>query len=143
MINSITQANIDPNKFYVAAYWERWGALAYITTVEHKLFNPNNPELNKNFNMYTTESGSMKYFVMEVPEEYEERVKAIAVRMGLKVCDGTPNGRIRGKAAVFPLQGSNVWTLENRKRPPCHMTPYVNEDEETENIRLGGSPITF
>lgn len=133
----------DPNKFYVVARHDRWGASAFCAEIEFKHFHPSNKVLNDQLDMKFVPFGGAINFVVGVPKKYEETVKKIARIMGMKVCDGVPTLIENGKKTFFPLNGNNVWTLENRERPFSHITPYISENMECEAIHNGHSPISF
>lgn len=143
--NAFTIPENDPNKFYVTTNARRWGAQAFCVEIEFKHFHPSKPELNSQFDCNCIEFFGELFFVIGVPKGYQKTVEKIASAIGMKVCNGIPTvmGKNDGDRIFFPLQGDNVWTLENRKRPFRHFTPYINEDMECDKIRNGGSPITY
>ena len=140
LINAI---NIDPNKYYVVALDQRWGSKAYTTAIEYRYFPPSKPDLNEKFEISVIDCKNLPFYVMSVPRAFEKTAKKVARQFGMKVCDGTPTLHHQSIVKQFPLQGSNVWTLENRERHFYHQTPYITEDQECKNIRKGGQAITF
>lgn len=139
----LNSCNNDPNKFYVANLSLRWGSQAFMTAIEYKFFNPNNADLNKLIDVWPVEFAGTLHFVVGVPMAYAEKVKQIALDMGLKVCEGTPTHIHDKQTVYFPLNGPNVWTLENQKRPFFHKIPYLSENQECEMIRHGQAPFPF
>ncbi len=131
------------DRFYVAVLSGRWGGAAFNHFVEYTIFKPNTAA-NSLFNCYCVRWQDLTYYIAEVPLEYQETLKKMARVIGMKICDGIPTYLSGGvNPEYFPLSGDNVWTLENRERPYDHITPYISEVQETQNIIEGKGPIIF
>lgn len=126
-VDSITN---DPSKFYVACMDMRFGTQVFASAVEYYLYPPHIKEQNDLFEISKINYQGYLFHVISVPREDEAKVKEIARSIGMRVADGVPT--LMGQSP-FPLQGKNVWNLENQERrntlgfgratPTCPFSP--------------------
>jgi hypothetical protein len=145
---------VQQNRFYVVCDTIRNGTADFCSGVEFTYYPPckcrsktpnteetmledlvheegcGNDQANK-LEMHYQSFQSMFYAVLSVPLEDAGLVMDAARQLGMKVCDGVPTMINSGRRNDFPLQGRNVWSLENRERPATAMS----QEDQLEQLR--------
>ena len=104
------------DKMYIACSVDRNGVPQFCKVVEDSLY-PEGTEKNELFQTHYVAFCGQMFVLLEVALANKIEVMDIARSIGMKVCEGVPTMYVRGTQVDFPLQGSNIVTLENRERP--------------------------
>lgn len=113
----------DGRHFIVVVMEMRPGALTFIQQLEWQEYEPGT-ERNKLFQMFRAKWENDLYFVIVVPLKHKQLIANFAPRVGMRIADGVPtviqsrDGKV--EPTFFPVQGPNVWTLENRAGSPVY-----------------------
>jgi len=90
----------------------RPGVMPFLTQLEHNYFPPGTKK-NNEFIMVISAWKDVNWVIAGIPKEYMEKAKRIADSFRLKIIDGIPYMVIEGELISFPINGKNVFTLEN------------------------------
>lgn len=108
--NSIRE-EYDPNKFFVVCMATRPGVQLYCTTLEYTYYPPRTPA-NDLFGLNIVQWNDLTFYVLSVPLADRNRCELVAKNLGMRLADGVPTIFDHKGKHNFPLQGSNVWSLE-------------------------------
>ena len=103
------------DRYNIVCDLQRLGAMLFMTRLEYEHFPPDT-EKNNIFDFIIVQwpdDFKMNWAVVSVPIEYKPYVYSIATECGLRVADGVPTILGGDNIQTFPLNGPNVFTLEN------------------------------
>lgn len=103
----------DKSKLFIVSMIDRPGSSVFASDLEYNHFPPGTP-LNDAYQFYIKKWEELTWVIIQVPMIYKELVWEIAERHGMRVADGIPMILSNKGRVSFPLQGDNVFTLENK-----------------------------
>lgn len=124
---------VDPNKLYLVADLSRPGTSLFAVRLEYTHFPPRS-EKNKDFEVTLIkwpEDIEILWSIIAVPMQYRSIVEEVAANAGLRLAEGTPMMFGSSGEHLFPVQGNNVYTLENIKNHPV----YTASEQDLINLK--------
>ena len=128
---SFNISNTDSTKMYAVCMDLRFGAMAFATSIEYGYFPPSDQVRSDQYSITPVNWNNNIWYVISIPLNYRKEALRTASDLGLKLVGGVPT-MFHGdkKREYFPIKdGENVYTLENRERPPFHKIPYMTETQ--------------
>lgn len=102
----------NKSKFYLIVLAMRPNVSACIMDLEYTHYEPDTPK-NDLFQLYKYHWQDMLWFIVEIPQADRHLAEAMAQKYHLRIVDGIPTIIGDGKVSHFPLEGDNVWCIEN------------------------------
>ena len=104
----------DKNSIYLVGMIRppRPGVRSFFQKLEYSYFPPGTDK-NDDFTFAFVEWEGTIWSVAGIPRDYFEIAKEIAKEFKVRIAGGIPNMVSEGKVIFFPIDGDNVFTLEN------------------------------
>lgn len=109
----------DKSRLFIVTMMTRPGAGVFLVDLEYHHYPPGSPK-NHDFQMIVSVWSDMEWATIHVPIEHKELVEEVAKRNGMRLADGVPTLLGNGAPEVFPVNGDNVFTLENVADSPVY-----------------------
>lgn len=106
----------------------RPGVLLYMTLTELIYFPPKST-LNDYFLLVNLKWEDTYHYVFSVPKSFEGHLQDLAPKCGVRISKGIPTLFSDGKADPFPVQGNNVFNLENIEGHPSYGEVLTSDNE--------------
>ena len=111
-IDQLIALGSDPTQLKIVSMLQRPGTQAFMEETENTHYTPGT-ERNALFNLNLLNWEGLVWCIIAVPIGDRALVEAILPRHGLRMVLGTPYMIGGGKAATFPMDGKDVFSLEN------------------------------
>jgi hypothetical protein len=141
----------DPSTVVFASMWDRIGITGWMTQLEYTYFRPDTPA-NEQINVFMMkwpDNFPMFWVLVQIPRTHEKVAKELLYFHGLKVGgENDPEGA-RGYTFMvlgpkgeekFPLQGENIFCLENHSKGTKHVA-YTNDPEKLKAAKAAEDEI--
>jgi hypothetical protein len=102
----------DRSFLFIFAMSQRPGAMRFFHELEHTFFPPRSP-LNEQFAMLFVYWQDLMFMGCRVPMDMQPCTSLTAQRTEMRIADGVPTMMGGGDVFRFPVNGPNVFTLEN------------------------------
>lgn len=123
----------DPNRLYLIGDMYRLGVKLLSVRTEYTYFSPRRGK-NDLFELIILkwpDSDSLMWSIISMPMEYHARIEELAKQCGLRFANGIPTIFNSDGVQQFPIDGSNVYTLENTH----NHTIYTNKGSDFELLK--------
>jgi hypothetical protein len=105
----------------------RPGVTEFMTTLEYTHFIPGT-DRNELFQLRIWQWMDIAWVIVTIPRDDEEKARTVAKQAGLRLAPAFPvSVDPDGNMVMFPVQGENVFTLENQRGHPV----YKNDPAQT------------
>jgi|SRR6516225_3740662 hypothetical protein len=129
----------DRNVFYVIGACFRPGVVVFATRLEHEHYRPGSGK-NCKYRLvivnWPLDEWKIHWYVVGFPIEDRHTAEALAKECGLRFADGVPCMLSQGKHEFFPMDGPNVYNLENIEgwTPANYQEKMESERERTVKV---------
>jgi hypothetical protein len=105
----------DQSRLFLVSILDRIGVQGFSTELEWTHFSPRgSPNDLFDIDLVKWPDPDMVFIVISIPADYRPQAEALAEKWSLRIANGVPLVLTVGRQEWFPIQGPNVWTLENR-----------------------------
>lgn len=135
----------NPKQVVFASMQDRIGLVGWMTQLEYTYFRPDTPA-NEDFNLYIMkwpDDDPFYWVLVQIPKTHEKIAKELLFDHGLKVGGENDAKGPRGYTFIlfdhngkheFPIQGENVFCLENHSKGTDHVA-YTNDKEKLKSAK--------
>lgn len=122
------------DRFFVVAAAYRPGAELFVTRLEYE---------NNVFDFFILPWEGDDYYICAVPMAFRATVEQVATEARMRLADGVPTMFTSAGIKRFPIQGQNVWNLENDPNHRIYLTNQSSaiEEERQEVARLRAAQV--
>lgn len=132
LMKDLQKAANDPSRFHIVGDINRIGVNLFMVKLEYTHYPPRSGK-NHLFDVRILKwphDDFNFWAICSIPTEDRSLAERIIEECGLRLAHGTPIMLCGGKEHYFPMQGENVWSLEN-----CHGHPIYNDRAAAEKLR--------
>lgn len=109
----------DPTKISYVVLLDRLGAYECIVRLEYTHYQPKT-DRNDLFGLVLVQWQGVHWAIITIPKEEAPLMQEVADQCGLRVANGVPTMIGGGGIARFPVDGDNIFTLENKPDHPVY-----------------------
>jgi hypothetical protein len=152
VIDDLIQMSKDLTLYHVVSLYDRPGAAYFANYLEYTYFTPDTPE-NDLMNFITFRWEDHHWSILSVPIEYKYACETACEMANLRLADGVPiimggnslgivasmrptslSESLKDQVRFFPLNGPNVFTLENKNGSIMYEGRGGQQDARNEEI---------